>query len=98
MPALVPYFFSYMKEYALSLNSYYGIRFFRYKINQWLLSPSTASDSLQIQGYPLRFPSHTTREEIHTHPSLRFLHPPQILEVPSLRYPQGLLLYLPVSI
>ena len=76
----------------------YSIRFFRYKISQWLLSPSTASDPLQIKGYPLRSLLYTTREEIHTHPALRFLHPPQIPEVSSLRFPQGLTLYLPVSI
>ena len=87
-----------MKEYALSRNLYYGRRFFRYKINRWLLSPSTASNPLQIQGYPLRPLLYTTNEESHTHPALRFLHPPQIPEVSSLRSPQGLTLYLPVSI
>lgn len=87
-----------MKEYALSRNLYYGIRFFRYKISQWLLSPSTPSDPLQIQGYPLRSLLYTTHEGSHTHPALRFLHPHQIPEVSSLRFPQGLTLYLPVSI
>ena len=87
-----------MKEYALSRNLYYGRRFFRYKINRWLLSSSIASNPLQIQGYPPRFPSHTTPEGSHTHPALRFLHPLQIPGAPSLRYPQGLTLYLPVSI
>ena len=90
--------FSYMKEYALSRNLYYGIRFFRYKISQWLLSSSTASDLLQIQGYPLRFLLYATHEGNHTHPALQFLHSPQIPEVSSLRFPQGLTLYLPVSI